>query len=692
MSILLKEEVKKVLINNSSGLNIKQICWELRKRFKTSNEKISIVIEELIREGLVKNKKYKYKFNWPIKTFTGIIDINRSGNGYVKCDEFDDEIFVSEKNRLNSLNKDTVIFKLLKSKKSKLEGKVCNTLLRSKTKFWGKITQEGRNFFFVSYNKRDGSDFFIPKKELNGAKNTSSVIIEFTDWPISAGCPFGRVIKVLSNEIDLKTEILANLELFNIKTTFSQSIDKELAKFNNEVVFKKSENREDFREIKTFTIDPTDAKDFDDAISIVTQKNGNYLIGIHIADVSHYVKPESEIDKEAYQRAFSIYFPGQVIPMLPEKLSNNLCSLKEGVDRFTFSVVLETDREFNILSNKITKGIINSNRRFSYEDVEKIIREEKGDFFNELNVLNQVAKKQRQIRVINGSIEFERSSVSLHVDKSGRPASISKKVPLDSHKLVEEFMLLANKIIATKLKKVRSSIYRVHDLPDLKKLKEISKYISNITTENDFPSFEKLKLHQFINKILKIDLNNANQDAVNNLILRCMAKAKYSSTNIGHFGLGFSNYTHFTSPIRRYSDLLVHRLLEKLLKNKSLGISDIEKKCIHFSNTEKTYTDIERSTIKLFQLSLLKQFIGNNFTGVISSVKKWGIYIELDGGRGEGLVPKDYLNDDHYIFNEHLHEYVGIRSRKKYFLGKFVSVKIEKIDLIQKEMDLSFND
>ena len=378
--------------------------------------------------------------------------------------------------------------------------------------------------------------------------------------------------------------------------------------------------------------------------------------------------------------------------MLPEKLSNNLCSLKEGVDRFTFSVVLETDKEFNILSNKITKGIINSNKRFSYEDVEKIIRDEKGDFFNELNVLNQVAKKQRKTRVINGSIEFERSSVSFHVDKSGNPISISKKVPLDSHKLVEEFMLLANKIVASKLKKVRSSVYRVHDLPDLKKLKEISKYISNISTENDFPCFEKLKLPKFINNILKIDINNTNQDAINNLILRCMAKAKYSSKNIGHFGLGFSNYTHFTSPIRRYSDLLVHRLLEKLLNEKRLIVSDIEKKCIHFSNIEKTYTEVERSTIKLFQLSLLKKYIGNNFMGIISSVKKWGIYVELDEGKGEGLVPKDYLNDDHYIFNEHLHEFVGIRSRKKYFLGKSVSVKIKKIDLMQKEMDLSFND
>ena len=692
MSIHIKEEIKKVLINNSSGLNIKQICWELKKRFNTSNENVSLMIEELSREGLVKNHSYKYKFNWPNRNFTGTIDINRSGNGYIKCDEFNQEIFVSEKNRLNTLNKDTVSFKLLKPKKNKLEGQVCGVLLRNKTKFWGKITKEGRNFFFISYNKRDGSDFFIPEAELNGAQNKSSVIVELSDWPISAGCPFGRVVKLLNNEIDLNTEISANLELFNIKTLFSQSINKELAEFDDEAIYKKNEGREDFRQITTFTIDPTDAKDFDDAISIVTQKNGNYLIGVHIADVSHYVKPESEIDKEAYLRAFSIYFPGRVIPMLPEKLSNNLCSLKEGVDRFTFSVVLETDKEFNILSNKITKGIINSNKRFSYEGVEKILRDGKGDYFNELHVLNQVAKKQRKARVINGSIEFERSSVSFHVDKSGNPISISKNVPLDSHKLVEEFMLLANKTVATKLRKTRSSIFRVHDLPDLKKLREISKYISNISTESDFPCFEKLKLPKFINKILKIDINNTNQDAINNLILRCMAKAKYSSKNIGHFGLGFSNYTHFTSPIRRYSDLLVHRLLEKLLKGERLVISNIEKKCIHFSNTEKTYTDVERSTVKLFQLSLLKRFIGNNFTGVISSVKKWGIYVELDGGRGEGLVSKDHLIDDHYIFNENLHEYVGIRNRKKYFLGKSVTVKIEKIDLMQKEMDLSFND
>ena len=272
MSIHIKEEIKKVLINNSSGLNIKQICWELKKRFNTSNENVSLMIEELSQKGLVKSHSYKYKFNWPNRNFTGTIDINRSGNGYIKCDEFNEEIFVSEKNRLNTLNKDTVSFKLLKPKKNKLEGQVCGVLLRNKTKFWGKITKEGRNFFFISYNKRDGSDFFIPETELNGAQNKSSVIVELSDWPISAGCPFGKVVKVLNNEIDLNTEISANLELFNIKTLFSQSINKELAEFDDEAIYKKNEGREDFRQIKTFTIDPTDAKDFDDAISIVTKK------------------------------------------------------------------------------------------------------------------------------------------------------------------------------------------------------------------------------------------------------------------------------------------------------------------------------------------------------------------------------------------------------------------------------------
>ncbi len=682
----LKESIKKVLLKRGVGLNIKQIGWELDLKGREFIKPIKLALDQLIYDDLVTiDNKYKFKYQWPKNVIIGTIDINRSGNGYVTTELYHEDIFIHEKNRLNSLNKDTVAIQIIKGKKNKLEGRVNEVLLRSNTKFIGVIEDNGKSAFFIADNPKVGSDFFIPREKLNNAKNKSRVIIEFTDWPETTGCPFGEVIKILDKKLDLKTEIESNIEVFDIRHVFSKKIEQELGALPSKIQKHDIKGRKDFREEKTFTIDPHDAKDFDDAISIKFLENTNALVGIHIADVSHYVKSSSEIDKEAFLRSFSVYFPGKVIPMLPEKLSNELCSLRPKEDKLTLSVELEISNFSQIESVWLGSGIINSNKRFSYEEAEESILNEHGDYTKELGALNKIAKTFRFNRIKKGSVDFERTDVSFNLNENGEPVSVEKKCPLNSHQLVEEFMLLANKVVAEKLSNLKLSIYRVHDLPDLQKLNDLSNYLRAIEPGSPPPKFSKNNSVRIINELLK-----TNSSSLENLVLRCMAKAKYSTKNIGHYGLGFNKYTHFTSPIRRYADLIIHRLLKKHINNDKVHLVDLEKKCVHFSNLERTYVELERKTNKFIQLNLLMNSIGGEFRGIISGLQKWGIYVELDGGKGEGLVPTANLTDDDYYYNENLHAFIGHKYGKKYTLGQEVVVEIQAIDLFKRTMDLSF--
>ena len=683
----LKESIKKILLQRGCKLNIKQIAWELDLKIGDFIKPIKLALDQLISDNLVTiDNKHKFKYRWPKNVIIGTIDINNAGNGYLATELYNQDVFIHEKNRLNSLNKDMVSVQLIKGKKNKLEGRVTRVLLRSSTKFIGLIEDNGKNAFFIADNPKVGSDFFIPRDKLNAAKNKSRVIIEFTDWPETTGCPFGEVIKIIDDKIDLKTEIEANIEVFNIRHTFSEKIKQELQNLPSKIPKKDIKERKDFRTYTTFTIDPSDAKDFDDAISVKFLANNNILIGIHIADVSHYVKSSSEIDKEAFLRSFSVYFPGKVIPMLPEKISNLLCSLRPQEDKLTFSVELEISEFSKIESVWVGPAIINSNKRFSYKEAEEQILTQKGDYALELGALNKIAENFRLKRIKQGSIDFERMDVSFNLSEQGEPVSVERKYPLHAHKLVEEFMLLANKIIAEKLSNLQLSVYRVHDLPDIQKLNDLSNYLKAIKPELNVHKFSQKNSVQHINKLLR-----TNSSSIENLILRCMAKAKYSTKNIGHYGLGFSKYTHFTSPIRRYADLLIHRLLKKHINNEMIHLVDLEKKCIHFSNLERTYIEVERKTIKFIQLNLLMSSIGKHFEGVISGIKKWGIYVELSEGKGEGLVPTNNLTDDKYYYNENIHAFIGNKHGKKYTLGQEVIVEIKAIDLFQRTMNLSFS-
>jgi len=689
---ILKDSIVKILEKRGESLNIKQIAWELNLSGKKHHKKINLALDSLVKDEIIyQNSKYKFKYTPPKKSIVGVIDINRSGHGYVKTELYDDEIFIHQKNRLNSLNKDTVCIKLKSGKRSRLEGVVTKIISRDKMRFVGVIEDDGKNAFFIPDNVKVGSDFFIPRENLNGAKNKTRVIIQFLDWPVNAGCPFGEVIKTINDNINLKTEIETSIELFNIRNVFSEKIKRELKQLSTKITKHDLLNRKDFRGITTFTIDPEDAKDFDDALSFRVLKNKNKEVGIHIADVAHYVKYKSDIDKEAFLRAFSVYFPGRVVPMLPEKLSNLICSLRPNEDKLSFSIVLEINNNCEIESLWAGKTIINSNKQFSYEEAEKRIKECSGEYSAELTMLNNIAKSLRTKRVNEGAIEFERSNISFKLNKSGDPVKTIKKKNLNTHKLVEEFMLLANKIVAEKLSKLNLSIYRIHDFPDLEKLKELSVYLKRVELKKITPKFSEKNLSYFINKILKLDYININSSAIENLILRSMSKAKYSTKNIGHYGLGFKNYTHFTSPIRRYSDLIIHRILEKHLNKESVNFVDLEKKCIHFSQQEKLYVNVERKTTKFMQLKLLENSIGKSFKGFISGIKKWGIYVELENGAGEGLVSVIKLNDDKYYYSEVKLSFIGKNHGKVYNLGQEVRVFIESIDLFKRELDLSFN-
>ena len=689
----LKEWVLNALKTRNESLNIKQISWEVGLKGSEYRKPILKAIKELMDENFViSSQKYKFKYNEPQNMVSGIININKSGHGYVTPDSDLDEIFIHRKNRLNSLHKDIVSIKLIKTKKNIIEGRVENVLKRTNTKFIGqiKINTKSENAFFIPNNPKIGSDFFIPKDKLNKAIDNDHVVIEFTDWPLSAGCPFGTVTKILQKNRDLKTVIESNMEVCNIRNGFSKKIIKEVETLSTKINQKEIKKRRDFRKDITFTIDPIDAKDFDDAISVRYLPNKNIEIGVHIADVSHYVKSKSEIDKEAFLRSFSIYFPGRVIPMLPEKLSNVLCSLRPQEDKLSFSIAIEMNKFYEIKSTWMGKGVINSNKRFSYEDAEEIIETKKGPFYKELDLLNTIAKKLRSHRIENGSINFERTDIAFELNNKNEPIKIIQKKSLDTHKLVEEFMLLANKLVAKKLSSINLSIYRIHDIPDPQKIKDLINYLEHFEENKIKTPFSYKNSAQFINSILNKVSKGANKHILENLVLRAMAKAKYSTKNIGHYGLGFEKYTHFTSPIRRYADLMIHRLLNEHLNKQTVHFFDLETKCIYFSNTERTYIDLERKINKFIQLKLLENCIGQVFSGMISGVVKWGVYVEIDESKAEGLVSISDCHDDKYYYNENIRAFIGRGSGKKYNLGDKVLVEIKNINLFTNEMDLVF--
>ena len=639
-----------------------------------------------------------------IKTYKGVID-HRGKEAYILCDRIYKTVKIKKSN-FNFMHGDEVEFEILSRKREgHLLAEIIYLVKRNKTQFVG-IIQKTKNFAFVIIeNKKIKTDFFIPSDNIGEANDGDKVLVELLEWKKQDLSPIGKIIKVFGEPGDHQTELDSIIAKNEIAIDFSQEVKDYTELISEKIENKEIKQRRDFRKKTTFTIDPIDAKDFDDALSFEKIDENNFEIGIHIADVSHYVKPSTILDKEAYNRATSIYLVDRVIPMLPEKLSNKVCSLRPNEDKLTFSAVFNFNKKGEINNSWFGRTIIRSKKRFSYQEAQEIIETKKNiisknnsltgkeykveqSIVEAIITLDDIAKKIRGKREKNGSINFNRTEVGFILDKEKNPKEIYFKQSADSNKLIEEFMLIANKKVAEVFNKIKNQkhIYRVHDLPDNEKLKSLKYIVKSFGYNLDLTSSKGIS--KSLNKLISQIKGKEEQNLIESLALRSMSKAEYSTTNIGHYGLAFTNYTHFTSPIRRYPDVLVHRLLDQIQK-KHFGKLDknLQKKALYCSEREMVAAKAERDSIKFMQIKFMENKIGETFSGIISGVSDWGIYVEIEENKCEGMVYIKDIEDDKYYYSEQQQAILGRKTNKKYTLGDKINIEVKKADLVKKHLD-----
>lgn len=683
--------------SNKEALNYKQVSAKLNLTDTDSRETILEILKEQVRKGIFSEpEKGKFRLK-DLKTFiTGKVDMTADGAAFIiPDDEFEKDVFVSARKLHNALHGDKVkVYIYAKKSGRKNEGEVVEIIERAKTDFIGVIRISDRYAFVNIDDRKMLHDIFVPLSDLNGAKNGQKVQVSITEWPEGAKNPIGKIINILGEQGENNTEMNAILAQYGFPLSFPAEVEQEANAIPEQVTEAEIKGRKDFRDTITFTIDPADAKDFDDAISFKTLENGHYEVGVHIADVSHYVKPNSSLDKEAYSRATSVYLVDRVIPMLPERLSNGVCSLRPNEDKLCFAAVFELDDKANVVNEWFGRTVIHSDRRFSYEEAQEVIENKAGDYAAELLKLNELAYVLRDRKFKNGAISFESTEVKFKLDETGKPIGVYVKERKDAHKLIEDFMLLANKKVAEfiakkgKGKQKYTFVYRSHDSPNLENLGNFALFAARFGYKINMKSDKEIA--KSLNYLMEDVEGKKEQNVLTQLAIRSMAKAIYTTKKTSHYGLAFDHYTHFTSPIRRYPDVMVHRLLAAYLNNeKSANEEEYEIAASHSSAMEKRAADAERASIKYKQAEYLEENVGNTFAGIISGVTEWGMYVELTENKCEGMIRLRDITDDFYVLDEKNYCIVGQRKQKKYQLGDEVQVKVKKVDLAKRQIDFT---